>query len=234
MFFALRVDSDSERIICNEKTILDDGSYPYLTEGAELVGEPGIPALLDIDNVQVPRKLIPFEKARGTGDKRQYVHFYMHDKYFSRVLTATKKYVDLLKEFDGVITPDCTMLVGQAPCIQQTNTYFNRAVGFYLQKQGIPVIANIRWSDEASFKYCFLGVPKNRIVSISTHGCLRSRRDRELFKIGTDEMIRVLEPTDVLVHGYMPDDVFGEFYSRAKFHRYPSLFEQTHKKESDE
>lgn len=23
------------------KTILDDGSYPYLTEGAELVGEPG-------------------------------------------------------------------------------------------------------------------------------------------------------------------------------------------------
>lgn len=215
------------------KTLLDDGSYPYLTEGAELVGEPGIPALLDLHNTNVPKSIIPFEKAKSTKNKRQYVHFYMHDKYFSSVLTATKKYVDLLKTFDGVITPDCTMLVDQAQCIQQTNTYFNRAIGFYLQKQGIPVIANIRWSDERSFKYCFLGVPKNSIVSISTHGCLRSKRGKELLRTGTREMIRTLEPTDILVHGYMPDEIFDEFYSQAKFHRYPSLFEQTHKKVGD-
>lgn len=214
-----------------KKTILDDGSYPYLTEGAELVGEPGIPVLLDVDNAQIPKAMLPFEKIKKAENKRQYVHFYMHDKYFARVLTATDKYVDLLKQFDGVITPDCTMLVGQAPCIQQTNTYFNRAIGFYLQKQGIPVIPNIRWSDESSFDYCFLGVPKHKIVCVSTHGCIRSNRDRELWRVGTEEMLRVLEPTDVLVHGYMPDDVFGKFYDYANFHRYPSLFEQTHKKE---
>jgi hypothetical protein len=154
----------------------------------------------------------------------------MHDKYFSRVLTATNKYVDLLKEFDGVITPDCSMLVGQAACIQQTNTYFNRAVGFYLQKQGIPVIPNVRWSDESSFDYCFLGVPKHKIVCVSTHGCLRTKEDKRLWIVGIEEMLRILEPTDVLVHGYMPDDVFGRFYDYAEFHRYPSLFEQTHKK----
>ena len=158
-----------------KKTILDDGFQSYLTEGAVLTGDAGIPMLMNLHNAQVPIDIVPFEKARKEKDKRKYVHFYMHDIYFASVLTATDKYVDLLKEFDGVITPDCTMLVGQAPCIQQTNTYFNRAVGFYLQKQGIPVIANIRWSDEESFKYCFLGVPKNGIVSISTHGCLRSK-----------------------------------------------------------
>ena len=86
------------------KTLLDDGSYPYLTEGAELVGEPGIPALMDIDNAQVPVKMIPFEKAKRAQDKRQYVHFYMHDKFFSRVLTATNKYINLLKTFDGVMS----------------------------------------------------------------------------------------------------------------------------------
>jgi hypothetical protein len=213
-----------------KKTILDDGSYPYLTEGAELVGKPGIPALLDIDNTQVPKAMIPFEKIKKTDNKRQYVHFYMHDKYFSNVLTATSKYVDLLKEFDGVVTPDCTMLVGQAPCIQQTNTYFNRSVGFYLQKQGIPVIPNIRWSDESSFDYCFLGVPKHKIVCVSTHGCIRSKQDRKLWRVGMEEMLSVLEPTDVLVHGYMPDEVFERFYDYAAFHRYPSLFEQTHLK----
>ena len=215
------------------KTILDDGSYPYLTEGADLVGAPGIPALMDINNIQVPKSIVPFEKVMRTKNKRQYVHFYMHDKYFARVLTATDRYVDLLKEFDGVITPDCTLLVGQAPCIQQVNTYFNRAVGFFLQKQGIPVIPNIRWSDEQSYDFCFLGVPKHTIVSISTHGCLRSKRDKELMRRGTKAMIETLEPTDILVHGYMPDDVFGEFYDCATFHRYPSLFEQTHKKEDN-
>lgn len=89
-------------------------------------------------------------------------------------------------------------------------------------------------SDEDSFNYCFLGVPKHQIVSISTHGCLRTKRDKELFWIGTKEMIKVLEPTDIIVHGYMPDKVFGDFYSQATFHRYPSLFEQTHKKEDSE
>lgn len=211
------------------KIILDDGSYPYLTEGAELVGAPGIPALLDLKNTQIPQSMIPFEKAKRTQNKRQYVHFYMHDKYFLRVLTATNKYVDLLKEFDGVITPDCSMLVGQASCIQQVNTYFNRAVGFYLQKQGIPVIPNIRWSDESSFEYCFLGVPKHTIVCISTHGCLKDKRSRAMCKTGIAAMLKVLAPTDVLVHGYMPDDVFAQFFNYANFHRYPSVFEQTHK-----
>ena len=60
----------------------------------------------------------------------------MHDKDFSDVLTSTTKYLDLLKQFDGVITPDCSLLIGQSKCLQQTNTYFNRAVGYYFQKNG--------------------------------------------------------------------------------------------------
>lgn len=50
---------------------------------------------------------------------------------------------------------DCSLLIGQSKCLQQTNTYFNRAVGYFFQKNGIPVIPNIRWSDESSFEYCF-------------------------------------------------------------------------------
>ena len=53
-------------------------------------------------------------------------------------------------------------------------------------------------------------MPKHKIVCVSTHRCIRSKRDRELWQIGTEEMLRVLEPTDVLVHGYMPDEVFAE------------------------
>ena len=40
------------------KTIFDDGFQSYLTNGAELVGEPGIPMLMPLDNVQIPKDLL--------------------------------------------------------------------------------------------------------------------------------------------------------------------------------
>ncbi len=211
----------------------DDGFQAYLTEDAVLVGEPGIPMLMDLGNTEVPEDIIPFTKARTCKNKRQYVHFYEHDKQFSQVLTSTRRYLELLKQFDGVITPDCTMLIGQARCLQQANTYMNRAVGFFFQRNGIPVIPNIRWSDESSFDFCFLGVPKGSIVAVSTHGCIRTKEQRRLFKAGLKAMILELEPTDVIVHGYMPDEVFFEFKDRTRFHRYKSQFEKTHPKEGE-
>ncbi len=212
------------------KTILDDGFQSHLTTGAFLVGAPGIPMLMDLQNTQIPKGLIPFAKIRTCSDKHKYVHFYMHDKEFSRVLTATTRYLEDLKLYDGVITPDCSLLINQAPCLQQANTYMNRAVGFFLQKNGIPVIPNIRWSDESSFDYCFLGVPKHSIVCISTHGCICTKAQRHMFQLGMRAMLEELEPSSVLIHGRMPDDIFGEFAGTVEMHRYPSAFELTHQK----
>lgn len=212
------------------KTIFDDGFQEYLVDGATFVGDPGIPMLMDLHNTQIPVAMIPFSKAKCSKNHRAYVHFYMHDREFSRVLTATTKYLDILKLYDGVITPDCSMTINQAPCLQQANTYMNRAVGFFFQKNGIPVIPNIRWSDESSYEYCFLGVPVGGMVCISTHGCLKSPRLRDAFKKGLEVMIDRLNPSVVLVHGFMPEYIFGEYTSYVEFHRYPSEFESTHKK----
>ena len=213
------------------RTIFDDGFQSYLTDGATLVGEPGIPMLMNLGDLQVPKSMIPFSKAKTCKNKRQYVHFYQHDKEFSRVLTATTKYVDDLRLYDGIITPDCSMLIGQSNCLQQANTYMNRAVGFFFQRQGLSVIPNIRWSDESSFDYCFLGVHPNSIVSVSTHGCIESKQQKNMFRIGMEAMMEALHPRIVLVHGYMPDVIFGQFYGQVEFHRYASEFESTHRKE---
>ncbi|MCC8074232.1 MAG: DUF4417 domain-containing protein [Clostridiales bacterium] len=212
------------------KTIFDDGFQAYLTEGASIIGDAGIPVLMDLDNVQIPKDIIPFTKAKRCENKRQYVHFYEHDKEFSSVLTGTTHYLDMLKQYDGVITPDCSMAIGQSKCLQQANTYMNRAVGYYLQKNGIPVIPNIRWSDESSFDYCFSGVPLGNIVAISTHGCITSKDERKMFKIGLTAMIDTLAPKAVIVHGYMPNDIFGGFENYTEFYRYASWFERTHPK----
>ncbi len=214
-------------------TKLDDGFHPHLTMGARFEGEMGIPSLLDLGNACVPQDIVPFEKVGQIPVAQRhnvYVHFYMHDNRFAQILYNTDACLSKLEGFGGIITPDFTILEGQSQCLQATNTYFNRAVGFYAQIHGVPVIPGIRWGEPSTYGFCFLGVPEGGILSISTHGCMKSNRDKESFRNGLEEMIRCLFPTDVLVHGKMPPSVFDEFESRTNFHRYPSWFERAHEK----
>ncbi len=213
------------------KTLFDDGYHHELTEGAKVIGEDGIPVLADMKNTQIPKELVPFNKARTKKDKRGYVHFYIHDKGFACVLNNVKRYIQLFRQYDGIITPDPTMGINNSLCLLKVSTYFNRAIGFYCQRNGIPVIPNIRWTNEKSYSFCFLGVPKNSIVAVSTHGCCRSKVEKELFRDGLYKMIEELEPIGVIVYGHMPKEVFEGFEEKTRFYRYPSEFEQTHKEE---
>ena len=211
------------------KTLFDDGYHHELTEGARFIGEEGIPVLVDMKNAQVPKDLVPFNKAKTRKDKKGYVHFFIHDKGFASVLNNVKKYISLFRQYDGIITPDPTMGIDNPPCLLKVSTYFNRAIGFYCQRNGIPVIPNIRWTNEKSYSYCFLGVPKHSIVAVSTHGCCRSKEQKQLFRDGLIKMLEVLEPEDVIVHGCMSKEIFEGLEDKTRFHPYPSEFEQTHK-----
>lgn len=53
-----------------------------------------------------PLKAIPFNETTKTKDFAQWVHFYIHDYCFERLWNNPKQYLNLLKKFDGVITPD--------------------------------------------------------------------------------------------------------------------------------
>lgn len=214
-----------------KKILYDDGFNSYLVEGATFIGDAGIPVLQNMNNLQVPKELIPFTKSRKNLERRKFVHFYVHDDNFKCVFNHPEKYVELFKTYDGIISPDPTMFIDNSKCLLETSTYMNRAFAFYYAKKGIPVIPNIRWTNEKSYEFCFLGIPKKYIVSISTHGCCKSRQQKEDFKKGLSKMLEVLEPTDVIVHGSMPKSIFEEFESRTRFHRFPSEFEMTHKKE---
>ena len=43
-------------------------------------------------------------------------------------------------------------------------------------------------------------------------------------------MLDAIKPEAVLVHGYMPDEIFGEYLHDVVFRRYASEFERTHRK----
>ncbi len=204
------------------KTIIDDGYSSYLVEGATFVGKYQIPSISKHDEIIIPKDMIPFDKRNVVKERELAIDFYMHDVTFRQVLVSTSKYLNQLSRFAAVISPDCSLYRDMPLCLQITNTYMNRAVGFYLQKHGVYVIPNVRWGDERSFEFCFQGLPTNDIVCISTHGCIKGYENKHYFKLGLEEMLNVLKPQVVLVHGIMPDEVFSEYLSETKFFHYES------------
>lgn len=213
------------------KSRFDDGFQSYLVENANFAGRIKMPEIIDMHNNSIPKELIPFNKISTSKSKRGYIHFYIHDKIFENFISNINYYLPLISEYDGVITPDCSLVIGQLEYLQMTNTYFNRACGVYLEKFGIPVIPTVRWSDEKSFEFCFNGLPKKSILAISTHGCIKTNKQKLMFKKGLEEMINKLRPTDVIVYGYMPSAIFSSVMSLTNFHRYPNHFEKYCKKE---
>lgn len=210
------------------KHIIDDGFNAELVAKAYFDGIMEIPILSKPNEIIIPSAVIPFSMANRSTDHSEFVHFYEHDKRFSDVLIATKEQLPVLRGFAGVISPDCSLYRDMPLCLQIANTYMNRAVGYYLQSQGLYVIPNVRWGDERTYttvelpeKIAFLGVPRNSIVSIGTYGCIKNAENKHYFREGLTAMLDELTPQVVLVYGAMPDSIFAPVKDRARFVNFP-------------
>lgn len=211
----------------NNKNLIDDGFRADLVKNATFDGLLEIPSIKKNEAMTIPKDTIPFSLMNQTKDYSEFVIFYEHDIKFADLLLATDEYIDQLSNFQGVISPDCSLYRDMPLVLQIANTYMSRAIGHYLQQQGIYVIPNVRWGDERSYttcelpeKFAFLGLPKHSIVSIGTYGCIQSKINKYYFKEGLRAMLEELEPEVVLVYGSMPESIFGEFKNKTKFIQY--------------
>lgn len=208
--------------------LIDEGLRVSLVETAFFDGDLEIPHIDAPDQIVIPTGMVPFSQRERDRDHDSFVCFYEHDVRFREVITNTEAFVDDLRRYPGVISPDCSLYVDAPLVVQLTSLYLNRAVGYYLRNQGLNVIPNIRWGDERTYtteifrdKAAFLGVDKHSIVSIGTFGQIKSAESKRVFREGLIAMLDELEPEIVLVYGSMPGAVFGDLYSRTKFIHYP-------------
>ncbi|WP_029233814.1 MULTISPECIES: DUF4417 domain-containing protein [unclassified Butyrivibrio] len=208
--------------------LVDEGFRVSLVETAFFDGKFEIPHIDAPKDIIIPEGMVPFSLRERSQDKNDFVCFYEHDINFREILTNTEEYVDDLKRFPGIITPDCSLYIDAPLCVQIADIYLNRAVGYYLSQQGLYVVPNIRWGDERTYKSDFLGekvafqgVDKHSIVSIGTYGQIKSAESKRYFREGLEEMLKELEPEVVLVYGAMPDKIFGGLLDKARFLQYP-------------
>ena len=88
---------------------------------------------------------------------------------FESIWKNPEKFVEILKKYKAVLTPDFSMYIEMNPVMQLYNTFRNRWVGAYLSKNGIKVIPTVNWGLENTFDFCFNGIEKGSTVAVSTY-----------------------------------------------------------------
>lgn len=178
----------------------------------------------------IPNRLIPFSKALREKDHNQWIHFYEDDYLFERVWRNPKRYLPLFKRFNGVIFPDFSVYRDMPFAMQVWNIYRSRAIGSWLQRNGINVIVNIRYGDYRTFKCCCDGISKGCTIAVGSHGVLKQKVDRQIFVDGLDVVVRRLKPTSIVVYGSAPDSIFEKYRSQGiRVIAFESDFSRTHR-----
>lgn len=158
-----------------------------------------MPILQPVDHK--PSKLIGFNYVLNKPDYDAGVHFYLDDYQFERIWRNPVEYIEKLAEFDCVLTPDFSLYMDMPIAMKIWNTYRSRLIGQIMQDFGLTVIPTVSWAEQATYEFCFDGLPKNATLSISTIGV---KRDKELYfiwKNGVDAMIDMLSPKRLIIYG---------------------------------
>ena len=144
-----------------------------LNAGAIPAGKYGIPTILRTGSV--PNQLIPFDKAVSSEDHDQWVHFFIHDYQFIRIWRNPWRYLPILAEYNGIISPDFSVFWNYPLYMQLESVCRSREIGAWLQRNGLEVIPCLRWGKPDTYEFAFDGVQPNGTVAVGTLGCVRDR-----------------------------------------------------------
>ena len=193
-----------------------------LLSGLTVVGYYGIPQIQSSD--LVPDKLISFSEAMAARqvDPEAWVHFYEDDDRFVRFWNRPEAYIEKLRRFGGVISPDHSVYRNMVPAQQIESTFKNQLLGAWMQACGLDVIANVRLSGHESVPYALAGIPRHSTLSLGLHGCTRARENRAhvIEEIGL--ICDHCDPSALLVYGSSAYGVLDEPRSRGiSVHLFP-------------
>ncbi len=167
----------------------------------------GIPELTHTSLPHLPRHLLPYGQRVRTVEPLASVaiHFFLDDYRFERVWNRPFKALTFLKGYEMALTPDFSLYHDWPLTLQLWNTYRSRWCGCFWQAQGLTVIPTVSWGTEESYRFCFTGIPRRSVVAISTVGVdFRHLLTHYLFVNGYREMVKRLEPVQVLCYGLLP------------------------------
>ena len=165
--------------------------------------------IINNDNF-IPSDLIGFNYAKSSDNKQTGIHFYLDDYQFERLWNNPSEYVDILSEYECILSPDFSLYLDMPMPMKIWNIYRSRQIGQYYQSMGIKVIPTLSWAEKETFEFAFKGIPKGSVVSVSTIGVKRDENALKIWNDGMDAMIKEIEPSTILVYGGELDYDYGD------------------------
>lgn len=158
----------------------------------------------------IPTDLIGFNYAKSSNNKKTGIHFYLDDYQFERLWNNPSEYIDILSEYECILSPDFSLYLDMPMPMKIWNIYRSRQIGAYYQSMGIKVIPTLSWAEKETFEFCFKGIPKGSVVSVSTIGVKQNKEALQIWKDGMDAMIKEIEPKTILIYGGKLDYDYGD------------------------
>lgn len=220
-------DDDFSAEVEDEDDDTDDSFKHNVFENQEIVQFPitnkyGFP---DMKATQTTgNKFIRFCDWKWTeGDPKEYIaHFFYGDHKFMSAWREPGKYVEKLRMFKAVISPDFSLYTDFPMALQILSCYRRQWCGAYWQSLGLDVIPDVIWGEPDTFEWCFDGIPKYSTVAVSSVGVKQDAewngKENDLFKQGYEEMMKRLEPTAVLFYGDMIEGLEGNIIQIPSFY----------------
>lgn len=165
-------------------------------------GPDGFPALSPCD--ARPTGAVPCNYAKTTPEGARagrMLHFFKDDYQFERFWTAPERYLELLRGYECVLTPDFSLYMDMPAPMQAWNRYRSQALGRHWQDNGLTVVPTLSWAQPESYTFCFLGVPRHATVATSTVGVKGDAGALAVWMDGMREAMRRIEPSRVLLYG---------------------------------
>lgn len=150
---------------------------------------------------EIPNMLIPFNHAITSKENDGWLHFFIDDYQFERVWNSPKRYLPIIRRFNGVIAPDFSLFSDMSKSQQIYNCWRNRALSAWLQENGVKVIPTIEWSDKKSLDWCLDGLPKNSTLAVQTNGSFKNSATKLDFIRGMEQICNELNPSALVIYG---------------------------------
>ena len=173
----------------------------------------GIPSIAPTQTVG--DKMLRFMDWKEIDNPEEYIaHFFYDDYKFMSAWRDPNKYLDRLRKFKAVVSPDFSLYTDFPRALQILSCYRRQWCAAYWQMKGLDIIPDVVWGDEESFEFCFDGIPKGLTVAVSTVGIKKNDdwngKEGNLFIDGYNEMLRRLEPTHIILYGTMIEGLDGD------------------------
>ena len=205
------VDFKSKRLEYGAERLKTDRAYNLDIVDRGACGAGGFPSLPAVE--ARPGELVGFNYAKTTPRERRAgkgLHFFIDDYQFERVWTSPRKYLEYLRGYECVLTPDFSLYMDMPAPMQAWNRYRSQALGRWWSENGVKVVPTLSWAQPESYGFCFSGVPRRSTVAVSTVGVKGDPEALEVWRDGMAAALRVCRPRRVLLYGGRVDFDFGD------------------------